>query len=1426
MKRLFNLSFLAAIFAFVLTYSKPSNAQLCQGDLVLSSQAQVDAFNCTEVQGDIIISGADITNLNALSSLTKVVGRLSIVDNPNLASLEGLSALRSIDDFLALALNPILTDVNALSALEQVGGLAISTNNSLSNLDGFVSLAGINKAGLSINDNPALINISGLDKLQTINGGVSIVNNRDLLSIKTFNNLKTLSDISIWQNENILDIDGFNSLLDVKELSIQWSSALATIRGFSGLTSVNNIQINENPKLSTIEGFSSLRSVSGGVFLAEDLELANISAFNDLDSIRGELRILSAGKLTDMTGLSSLKYSGSIKISNNDNLSNINGLTSLNELGQGDGSALIRGIAYSLEISSNDMLNNLDGLSSLIKASAPIRIFSNPKLESIDGFSSLTQIKGSLDIKNNPSLKSVNGFKQLVSITEFPLFGESGLILDGNILLSEFNGLSSLKELTGGQPVVQISNNNSLNNIDALSNLTSITGIAPTISIRNNSSLKNIDGFSSLSNVTDKELSLVINNNAALENIDGLASLGKEVQDTPSLIIVTQNALLKRCDGLLPYFLGLGVDEVLNLNALGRIRVNENGAGCTVEDIFSNGSIVVHICEGEVVLTHQAEIDAFNCEEVKGNLTISGDDITNLDSLSSLKKISGNLLIQKTINLKTIDGLSALDSITGSLLIVDNVGLTNINGFASLKSVGNVNMTGNFNVANLDGFSSLTEIRNGGIYISNNHNLVEISGPPSLHSINGGLIVENNTDLASINGFNNLVAAAEITITSNQRLDGINGFNSLKTIEGETNFPYLHPHDLTIELNNSLTNIEGFFALSSVNSIRITENSHLSNLGPFLSLKSVSGELFLSNNSALSTINGFNSLDSIASDLRIENNLELKTLTGFSSLRSAGNLIIRNDIKLIKLDGFSSLTKLYTGDFNDGELHVEFNESLNSITAFNNLKQVSAVSIYANPKLVSVTGFTSLVAIENKLGEAQGLPGVLSIGLNDDLTDIQGFSALTSVGSLNIYSNNSLATIDALSNLKRLGAGGLSISNNAALENLDGLSSLTDIYSATGGPIFVIVTQNTALNSCCGLRPLLERLGVTEANFYIQISENGSGCTVGDILACGPQKISKFAIIDLRTGQEVYSLENDSLTLDMANPDFSYWALQANTSPQQVGSVEFRFDDKIKHTENIFPYTFELPNHLRLGAHTVVANVYSEPNRKGVEGIGRTVTITFIKSTAVVSFDIVSTSGRFLAHLNEGDTIDFHDQKHKGQTIVANTTGRIGSVSFDLNDKFFNMQNAFPYTLTGDNYGIYFNPWKPRTGLYTLTATPYSKSNAGGTAGKSLTIHFAVVDRSNAIAGRMGTVGLEEDGVQNSDLIIYPVPVGDELFVKMDDTIGNDAVLSILTIQGLSIYEGTLSTSSSIRTSDLKPGVYILVVSNNGFQRIRKFIKK
>jgi len=437
--------------------------------------------------------------------------------------------------------------------------------------------------------------------------------------------------------------------------------------------------------------------------------------------------------------------------------------------------------------------------------------------------------------------------------------------------------------------------------------------------------------------------------------------------------------------------------------------------------------------------------------------------------------------------------------------------------------------------------------------------------------------------------------------------------------------------------------------------------------------------------------------------------------------------------------------------------------------------------------------------------------------------------------------------------------------------------------------------------------------------------------------------ISSFSLINEKTGAVIQEFK-DSLTLDLATLSLKHLAIQAHTLPEQVGSVEFILDNKTKHTENVFPYIFTLPHHLALGTHTVTTNVYSEAHRKGEQGLGLTAKVIVTNSVAVVSYDLVNTSGKFLRRLNEGDilylddlkahgqtivanttgqigSVKFYsnnslyrvenvfpytftgnsetyfepwipqagtytvtatpyskssaggragqsltihltvkpqilpsvvsydivntsgkvlrrlnegdilyldDLKHKGQTIVANTTGKVGSVRFTLNNSVYSLENVVPYTFTG-NSDTYFNPWKPNAGFYTLTATPYSKSNATGNTGNLLTIHLTVADKNNS-AARMITTGSEEYSPvvdEVTELTIYPVPVENELFVRMDDTVGKDAILSIQNLQGVIVYQGTYSQSSGISTVDFRSGVYVLqVVSSNGYQRRVKFIKK
>ena len=55
------------IFAFTIYFG--TQAQVYTGDLTLSSQSEVDAFNYTEVTGNLTMQGSDIGDLSPLSLL-------------------------------------------------------------------------------------------------------------------------------------------------------------------------------------------------------------------------------------------------------------------------------------------------------------------------------------------------------------------------------------------------------------------------------------------------------------------------------------------------------------------------------------------------------------------------------------------------------------------------------------------------------------------------------------------------------------------------------------------------------------------------------------------------------------------------------------------------------------------------------------------------------------------------------------------------------------------------------------------------------------------------------------------------------------------------------------------------------------------------------------------------------------------------------------------------------------------------------------------------------------------------------------------------------------------------------------------------------------------------------------------------------------
>ena len=127
---------------------------------------------------------------------------------------------------------------------------------------------------------------------------------------------------------------------------------------------------------------------------------------------------------------------------------------------------------------------------------------------------------------------------------------------------------------------------------------------------------------------------------------------------------------------------------------------------------------------------------------------------------------------------------------------------------------------------------------------------------------------------------------------------------------------------------------------------------------------------------------------------------------------------------------------------------------------------------------------------------------------------------------------------------------------------------------------------------------------------------------------------------------------------------------------------------------------------------------------------------------AIVNVAAAPTSGQSVATLMLIDAASDTDigPMTSGMTIDLAVTGTrlniradtspasVGSVRFayDANPNYMTQSGA-PYTIGGDSLTDYWD-WTPALGTHTLTATPYTLSGGGGTAGTPKTVVFTVIN--------------------------------------------------------------------------------------------------
>jgi len=501
----------------VFIYANAKSQSCLPQGAIFSTQYQVDNFQnnypgCTEITGNVLINGSNITNLNGLSVLTFIGGYFHIISADILINLSGLEGLISVGGDLFINENPSLTSLTGLNGLTNVGGeMRILSNNALINLTGLEGLTYLGGDFLigawGLGGNSSLTSLTGLGNL-TINGGLlKIYQNVSLTSLEGLENINPIPITSL--------VIGENSSLSTCELQIicdflakpnvevgiydnapgcDNTSQVALACGISIPCLSGSTEFDCQADIDNFQAtYPGCTEIEGDLWI-NGYDITNFNGLNVVTSIGGNVMLgfYDAGNnplLTNLDGLNNLSsIGGHFQIYTNLNLKSLSGLEGLNYIGGG------------FSLMHNDSLTDFTGLNNLTSIGGNCFIFNNQNLTNCAGLESLTSIGGELHFGVNDNLNSLNGLENLNSIS-------GNLMIYNSIGLNNLTGLEKLNYVGGSFHIGYAS----IRSVEGLQALTSIGG---NMIIENNYMLTSMAG---LDNVNPNSISnLTIKNNTAL----------------------------------------------------------------------------------------------------------------------------------------------------------------------------------------------------------------------------------------------------------------------------------------------------------------------------------------------------------------------------------------------------------------------------------------------------------------------------------------------------------------------------------------------------------------------------------------------------------------------------------------------------------------------------------------------------------------------------------------------------------------------------------------------------------------------------------------------------------------------------------------------------------------------------------------------
>ena len=893
-----------------------------EGDLSLTTQTDIDAFDYQEVTGDLFIGNSPnavcafpINDLSPLAKLIKVGGYLWISGTQHLSSLDGLDHLTRIGN-----------------------DLLINNNSKLENLKGLNGLCSVN-GRVTIDSNPQLHSLEGLERLHTIGGNLEIQNNTNLTSLKGLHNLKTIGTKFIITATGIANFRGLDQLVSIGgNLAVYNNERLISLEGIDSLLTIGgDLDISFNPILTNCCIIPSLEDVVEGSIIIRNnapvcssleaiKENCDESPVAEIDCSQENIVLTTQAEVDafECTTVTNLKIDFNSGRGSADPITNLDQLSTLTEVGGDLDLSFLFDNSRGIDLSG---LNNLKRVEGNLSFDGTEPSFNGlQKLEFVGGnltfyrigeaddFSALTNLRyvgGELSIITS-RVESFQGLAQLTSVGGFDLNESTVFSFEGLTSLVQIRGDlraeqedSNIRSLEGLENVERITGSltifganypsfQGLNNLEQIGGdlITSETGIDLTgleslQTVGGNLFLGRVDGagivnVEALSNLQTVGGDFNIENTSA-EDLSALASL----QNVAGNLIVRFNPNLSDCC-IIPSL----VDKVD-----GTITVRNNAPTCSsLEAIAENCDepLPGTDCSQEsIVLTTQAEVDAFACTTV-ANLTINfnnnGEDmINNLNRLSSLTEVSGNLELgylsdnrsgvdlSGLNNLKRVggnlyfngtlpsfDGLQGLEYVGGDLMFYRIDDADDFSALANLRYVG-----GELSIitSRVESFQGLAQLTSVGGFDLNESTVFSFEGLTSLVQIRGDLRAESeDRNIRSLRGLESVER-----ITGSLTIMGFNypdfqGLNNLKQIGGNLS--------ITDESNVNLTGLESLRAVGGDIMLRGVDVALIGDLNALSNLQTVGGNFAITGTTA-EDLSALASLQNVAGNLFVSFNPNL-----------------------------------------------------------------------------------------------------------------------------------------------------------------------------------------------------------------------------------------------------------------------------------------------------------------------------------------------------------------------------------------------------------------------------------------------------------------------------------------------------------------------------------------------------------------------